>query len=140
MQKLMNDATYFELKSTEEINALINKINWEDSFVKESHLFSPCFLIPEGIAAAESKPSLRMAICLPENKDKIIEFHFYELEDFTFITNSEICPSITIRHNDAEFKFCEQSRTYIRCKTIYFKLLENYYAGDCPIYTDEDLY
>ncbi|WP_125721569.1 hypothetical protein [Pseudoalteromonas rubra] len=136
----MIDSNYLELSSSEEVDALIQSINWEEAFIKESHLYSSSYIQPSGIVAAGSKFSLRLTICLPENNKKLIELKFFEVEELCLFAQMDIFPTVVFRHNEVEFKLFMQSGHCIRSKKLYFQFLEEYLSGDCSIYTEEDLY
>ena len=140
MLKLMKNSNYTQINSASEACTLIGDINWEDAFIKESHFYSPSFMMKDGIIAADSKLLMKISICLPENNNKIIEFKFKEIEEICLLAMIDIWPRIIIRHNEVEFKFSQESNYSIRCKSIYFRFLEDYLSSDCPIYTDEDIY
>ncbi|KID56182.1 hypothetical protein JF50_18055 [Pseudoalteromonas luteoviolacea] len=136
----MNNSNYVELSASSEVDALIISINWEDAFIKESHLYSASYILPSGIVAADSKPTLKLAICLPENDAKVIELRFDEVEEICIFTLMDIFPKILFRHNEIELKLCEKSGHCIRSKKLYYRFLEDYLSSDCSIYTEEDLY
>ncbi|MGX5203172.1 hypothetical protein [Aliikangiella sp. IMCC44632] len=136
----MKNSNYVELSSNTEVDALIQSINWEDAFIKESHFYSPSYISHSGLVAADSKLSLRLAICLPDNDAKVIELKFEEVEEICIFAQMDILPKVYFRHNEVEFKLFEQSGHCIRSRKLYFQFLENYLSGDCAIYSEENLY
>lgn len=136
----MNKSNYIELNSNDKVNSLLENIVWEDAFIKESHSYSASYLTPYAIFAADSAHSLRLAICLPENGEKIVEFLFESVEEVFLSVQMDIMPRICFKHNCVEFSLFEGSNHITRCRSVFFRVLENFYSSDCAIYTSDDLY
>lgn len=135
MKLMMSDD--MKMESESQFSRFVASIGWEDAFIKEISVTSPTFIeeIDGGIVAFDSKFDVRALVCLPDNENKVVEFHFLEVEELSIESRMDILPTANFKHNSIEFRFIGNAGRCIRCRHIAARFIDAVFAGDCSLYS-----
>ncbi|HRD56200.1 MAG TPA: hypothetical protein PLC42_07380 [Parachlamydiaceae bacterium] len=120
-----------KISSQQEADKLLSLPDWEDAFLRECYLLSPSYIDPniETTIAPDGVPVMYMLICTLDFNYPAIELFFEEIEDVSFSCRTEINPVINFRQDYISFSFYEKKYADLRCKSLYYNILDQDVLG-----------
>ncbi len=132
---------WMRLDKYEEANNVLADIDWPHSFIREAHIVSPSYILPDslGTVAPDYLPSARVFISSASRKIPGLELLFVETEEFSAWFNGELEPDISIFEDRVKWKFYKFHASIVS-KRLYYRFLEVNSWGRNLHYGWEDVY
>lgn len=110
-----------ELKNQEELDSFFSSIDWHHAFVREMHLVSPSYYLPDEklTVAPDSKPDVFMLICTGDPKFRHVEIILMGVEQLNVPCDSELKPTGVMEKRKIKLLFSPVHRIEtISCRVI----------------------
>lgn len=82
----MDKPKFTSIETQEDLNLLINKLDWEDAFIREMYLVSPSYISKGGgFHGVYADPDIKMVIVCPEGEERGVEFRLEDVSRFKLL-------------------------------------------------------
>jgi hypothetical protein len=92
------------IKKQEDLDSILASVDWHHAFVRELHLVSPSYYLPEKrhTVAPDGKPDAFILICTGDPLCRHVELVFHEVERLSVLCNIDLNPFGVIQKDRVE--------------------------------------
>ena len=115
-----------KINSQEDLDILLNIVDWNDAFIREWYMLSPSYIEPEsrGTVAADFLPIMYVLICTSELNCPCLELIFVEVDQIYFANGCDLNPIARFHKDKILFSFYEIENTDIQFTSLYYRILD----------------
>ncbi len=113
-----------EILDINKISKTIERIDFEDAYIKEAYYIAPTYFTKDSIIAPDSPGNFKLLIITNDNDVPVLEFEFEEVTEVSFSSCIDISPKIWCSGSNIHFSLISSDYEKIVSKQLKLRILD----------------